>query len=1798
MLAEARRTVFSRLMREDPARALELAVPATVRRALPLEVLERLERPVDAPGDLEHFVSLPSAGGASAPHEWHEVRLGGSRLRAYVTAERAEQPSRYRIPLSGYVLEREIVVRPTAGRLLEPVEVAEAHAAQGSPLCPTSHEPTPSHSDEAGVISGDTTQLYCSAAHAALDLAERTAREQTAPPQAEPLAAAGGGGGAEVLAESSHTEGAKTILFIRVDFSDDTSAPADGAVLLPYIASDWANWSYGRCTVDTANCATTAVLRMPQSCASYAGDANAVYTDALSLATTAGFTPGNYSFVTVLMDNATPGFDWAGLGTVGGNKAWLRAEGSTYAAQVATHELGHNLGLNHAQSYVVSGADPIAGGGTTSEYGDPYNTMGSGTYLSPYNARYKLYLNWLHSDEYYTVTGSGIYRLAAHDKSTATGYRGLKVNRTGTQDYCVEYMSELSGAQATYGDNGVQVRWGGSGNAKTQVLDMTSASGNGLTDAPLAVGSTFADVPFGVYLTTVAKVTGGSFDSMDVLVSLSDNKPPAPWATADVGAVGVPGLTSLVNGTFLLHGSGADIWGTADEFQFAAQSASGDCDLRARVPLQTNTNAWAKAGVMIRDGTAAGAAHAMMVITPGNGFNFMSRTAAGGASAYTAGPALNAAPNNWVRLTRVGDLLTGYVSADGTNWTPAGTATIAMSATTQAGLAVCSHVDTALGAAQFDNVSLADSAAVAVQVNDTFDAGTHTAGDDAGDAQDVAWVASGGTASVVADATIGTGNALHFDSTATFALTRAGFAPRALVNVGDAVKLSFDFRYAEAPANTTGLRFGLFNGSGDGFCVQQGTGGSTAWVLVEDTGADGGYGSGSTITTLASGSKATINDQVKHTCSLAITRTAAGLSLSGAVDGVAIGASDTSPVIATFDTIAVRNGSLNADYNLDNVRVDFLHNVAPAFTASPITGAGAAEDSAYGGTLAGTAGDPNAGDPLTYSKVSGPAWLGVAANGALSGTPANANVGANSFTVRVTDALGLTDDATLNISVANVNDAPTFTSNPITGAGATEDSAYGGTVAGTAADVDAGDTLTYSKVGGPAWLNVAANGALSGLPDNGNVGTNSFTVRVTDAAGAFAEATLNVSVANVNDAPAFVANPVPGAGATEDLAYGGSLAGTASDVDAGDTLTYSKVSGPSWLSVAASGALGGTPTNGNVGTNVFTVRVTDAAGAFADATLNLSVANVNDPPTFPANPLTGAGATEDAGYSSSLAGTASDVDAGDPLTFSKISGPAWLNVASNGTLSGTPSNSNVGANAFTVRVTDAAGTFAEATLNISVANVNDAPAFASSPITGSPATVGAGYSGTLAGTAGDVDAGDTLTYGKVSGPAWLSVAGNGALGGTPGSGDAGANAFTVQVADAAGATATATLNINVTATLTVLANDTFDVGAGTAGDDTGDPLDVAWTAFGGTVATATDTTFNTGKALHLDSTGTFAVVRAAFTSRTLTSVNDSLLLSFDFRYTQAPGNTPGLRFGFFNTSGDGFAVQQGTGGSTSFALLEDTGADGGFGSGSTTGTLLSTTKVTINDLVKHTAAIRVTKTAVGLSFTGTVDGISILGADSTPVITAFDTIAIRNGSLNADFSVDNVHVDFSQPVLPSPWQSSDLGAVGAAGAATYAGGAFTVTGSGADVWGTADEFRYVYQPASGDCDITARVTAVGNTSAWAKAGVMIRESLDANSTHAMTVLTPGNGVALQSRATTGGVSTNVNTTGFTAPSWVRLVRSGNTFTSYRSADGTNWTTVGSATITMGSNIYIGLVTVSTSDGALCTATFDNVTVTP
>jgi len=158
-------------------------------------------------------------------------------------------------------------------------------------------------------------------------------------------------------------------------------------------------------------------------------------------------------------------------------------------------------------------------------------------------------------------------------------------------------------------------------------------------------------------------------------------------------------------------------------------------------------------------------------------------------------------------------------------------------------------------------------------------------------------------------------------------------------------------------------------------------------------------------------------------------------------------------------------------------------------------------------------------------------------------------------------------------------------------------------------------------------------------------------------------------------------------------------------------------------------------------------------------------------------------------------------------------------------------------------------------------------------------------------------------------------------------------------------------------------------------------------------------------------------------------------------------------------------------------------------------------------------------------------------------------------------------------------------------------GTFTVRAEGTDIEGGSDQFHFAWQSLPSAGSITAKVQSLQDTDPWAKAGVMIRDTLAANSAYAMIAVTPGNGLWFGRRTAVGAATDSDTQPGITAPYWVRLERtSGGLVRALYSADGNSWTQLGSSIpINMGIPMYIGLAVTSHNPGVACEAVFSNVT---
>ncbi|MCG8702204.1 MAG: DUF1349 domain-containing protein, partial [Bacteroidales bacterium] len=178
---------------------------------------------------------------------------------------------------------------------------------------------------------------------------------------------------------------------------------------------------------------------------------------------------------------------------------------------------------------------------------------------------------------------------------------------------------------------------------------------------------------------------------------------PAPWENADIGVPQLTGKASYQGGVFSIDAGGSDIWGTSDKFHYVYQALRGDGEIVAKVESMDNTNSWAKAGVMIRSSLSANASHGMVIRTPGGTTAFQRRVTTGSSSTSTH----DILPGNqWIKLSRVGNTLSAYTSADGKSWQLIDTENIVMSNEVFVGLAVTSHNSAATCNTEISNVTV------------------------------------------------------------------------------------------------------------------------------------------------------------------------------------------------------------------------------------------------------------------------------------------------------------------------------------------------------------------------------------------------------------------------------------------------------------------------------------------------------------------------------------------------------------------------------------------------------------------------------------------------------------------------------------------------------------------------------------------------------------------------------------------------------------------------------------------------------------------------------------------------------------------------------------------------------------------------------------------------------------------------------------------------------------------------------------------------------------------------------------
>ncbi len=421
------------------------------------------------------------------------------------------------------------------------------------------------------------------------------------------------------------------------------------------------------------------------------------------------------------------------------------------------------------------------------------------------------------------------------------------------------------------------------------------------------------------------------------------------------------------------------------------------------------------------------------------------------------------------------------------------------------------------------------------------------------------------------------------------------------------------------------------------------------------------------------------------------------------------------------------------------------------------------------GTLSAT--DPDSGETATYTIVGGTdaAHFAISGNTLSVATPFDHSVQTSGqVVVRVTDSGGLTHDQTISVSVGAVNHAPTAVT---LSSSTVAENATGAVGTLSTTDPDSGDTATYSIVGGADQAHFMISGgntlSVSSAFDYETQGSHAATVvvRSTDGGGLTHDETLTVNITNTNEAPTAIGLT---ASSIADGATGAVGTLSATDLDAGDTATYTIVGGTDQTHFTISGNTlsVATPFDHSVQTSgQVVVRVTDSGGLTHDQTISVSVGAVNHAPTAItlASSTIAENATGDLGVLSSV-----DQDAGDTASFSIVGGADQAHFTFGGggadhLVVSTPFDYETqGGHTATVivRVTDGGGLTHDQTITISVSDVNEAPTALT--ITGGN-TVNENVSGstwTLSTT--DPDTADSFTYSIVGGPdqAHFSVSGS------------------------------------------------------------------------------------------------------------------------------------------------------------------------------------------------------------------------------------------------------------------------------------------------------------------------------------------------------------------------------------------------------------------------------------------------------
>ncbi len=517
-LAWKRREAMLDLIQNDPKAAIEMSMPFELRQRLPVQITRFFEEQIDGRGDFNVLMATDFSSGSTTT--FREVRLGGRKFQAFVYGRRNGQISRTSIPLHGVALDGKMAVSPDSLRALTVAEAAalDKNAVKTDALCSVSGQKAISRHQPVYAETGGGVTCFCGTDH--YDLVNL----QWAASEGGRIAASGDSGiiGTPTATDDKWTHGNKSVLYMRVNFPDDLTEPiseTDAYAAMAGVNNYYTDNSYDLTSLTTT---VTPLITMPQTKAYYSADPGLLLADARTWVKKIGFDTANYDRDIVAL-TTVPDYNFGGLAYVGGKGVWLQSMG----VGVTAHELGHNYGLSHANFWNTQTNYSMIGPGTNLEYGNIYDTMGSGG-VAHFNAIHKNILDWLKADAIQSINSNGVYRVYPFDVPESQRITGRVYAATLRKDsqryYWLEFRQKF--AASPWLQNGLLLYWTpwDESNGGAQLIDTTPGSPDAgdsasRSDAAVVIGRTFSDNAAGVHITPLQRGTSGADPWIDYQVN-------------------------------------------------------------------------------------------------------------------------------------------------------------------------------------------------------------------------------------------------------------------------------------------------------------------------------------------------------------------------------------------------------------------------------------------------------------------------------------------------------------------------------------------------------------------------------------------------------------------------------------------------------------------------------------------------------------------------------------------------------------------------------------------------------------------------------------------------------------------------------------------------------------------------------------------------------------------------------------------------------------------------------------------------------------------------------------------------------------------------------------------------------------------------------------------------------------------------------------------------------------------------------------------------------------------------------